>query len=142
MNNHTPEPWEKSERANGNWWHISAGNQAIAAVHAASKKRNEPYASMFEENARRIVACVNACRGIGTDGLEQHGLVSLLATQRDELLAALQRLISSDPHVEMFPTSELEICANNEALTPTLREQAASVIQARAVIAMVKGGAS
>ena len=58
------------------------------------------------------------------------------------MLAALKRLISSDPHVEMFTTSELEICANNEALPPTLREQAASVIQARAVIAMVKGGAS
>ena len=67
--------------------------------------------------------------------------VSELLTQRDELQASLQRLISSDPHIEMFPTSELEICANNEALPPTLREQAASVIQARAVIAMVKGGA-
>ena len=68
--------------------------------------------------------------------------VSELLTQRDELQASLQRLISSDPHIEMFPTSELEICANNEALQPTLREQAASVIQARAVIAMVKGGAA
>ena len=67
--------------------------------------------------------------------------VSELLTQRDELQASLQRLISSDPHIEMFPTSELEICANNDALPPTLREQAASVIQARAVIAMVKGGA-
>ena len=65
-----------------------------------------------------------------------------LTEHRDALLAALQRLISSDPHIEMFPTSELEICANNEALPPTLREQAASVIQARSVIAMVKGGAS
>ncbi len=67
--------------------------------------------------------------------------VSELLTHRDELMASLQRLISSDPHIEMITTSELEICANNEALTPTLREQAASVIQARAVIAMVKGGA-
>lgn len=65
-----------------------------------------------------------------------------LEQQRDELQASLQRLISSDPHIEMFPTSELEICANNEALPPTLREQAASVIQARAVIAMVNGGSA
>ena len=101
------------------------------------------------DDYRRARTCVNACQGIGTDELEQHGLVSAvgyelieLTKQRDELLTALQRLISSDPHIEMFPTSELEICANNEALPPTLREQAASVIQARAVIAMVKGGAS
>lgn len=68
--------------------------------------------------------------------------IDKIVEQRDELLAALQRLISSDPHIEMFPTSELEICANNEALPPTLREQAASVIQARAVIAIVKVGAA
>lgn len=53
---HTPGPWKRSEKADGNWWHIVAGNQAIATVHAASKKRNEPYASMFEENANLIAA--------------------------------------------------------------------------------------
>ena len=74
-----------------------------------------------------------AALGVQANNLEQH---------RDALLTALQRLISSDQHIEMFPTSELEICANNESLTPTLREQAASVIQARAVIAMVKGCAA
>ena len=84
----------------------------------------------------RMIAGLSATRNaleVQVDNLEQ---------QRDELLAALQRLISSDPHIEMIPTSELEICANNDALPPTLREQAASVIQARAVIAMVKGGAA
>ena len=55
------------------------------------------------------------------------------------LLSALQRLISSDPHIAMFPTSELEACTNNDALTPTLREQAASVIQARGAISIVNG---
>lgn len=53
---HTPGPWKRSEKTDGNWWHIGAGNQAIATVHAASKKRNEPYASMFEANANLIAA--------------------------------------------------------------------------------------
>lgn len=56
MSSHTPGPWAVSSRTDGNWWHIGAGNQAIAAVHAASKKRNEPYAGMFEANAHLIAA--------------------------------------------------------------------------------------
>lgn len=56
MTKHTPGPWGRSERPDGNWWHIGAGNQAIAAVHAASKTRNKPYASMFEANANLIAA--------------------------------------------------------------------------------------
>lgn len=96
---HTPEPWAMSTKVDGNWWHISAGNQAIAAVHAASKKRNEPYASMFEANARRIVACVNACAGWETIQLEAMELGSLkeslvrVMQQRDELLAAIEDFI-------------------------------------------------
>lgn len=53
---HTPGPWKRSDKADGNWWHIGAGNQAIATAPAASKKRNEPYASMFEANANLIAA--------------------------------------------------------------------------------------
>lgn len=56
MPKYTPGPWKRSERADGNWWHIGARNQAIAAVHAASPKRNEPYAGMFEANANLIAA--------------------------------------------------------------------------------------
>ena len=105
MSKHTPEPWVMSTKADGNWWHISAGNQAIAAVHAASKKRNEPYASMFEANARRIVACVNACAGVDTDLLEAGELdkPTMLVIQEnkdlkhrcDELLAALEDAVET-----------------------------------------------
>ena len=127
MSRHTPEPWPPF---------------IDVCEPATPHPDSNGIVCLGFDDYRRARTCVNACRGLGTDELQQHGLVSLLATQRDELLASLQRLISSDPHVEMFPTSELEICANNEALQPTLREQAASVIQARAVIAMVKGGVS
>lgn len=34
-----------------------------------------------KDNARRIVACVNACRGLPTEELEQKGLVAAVGTQ-------------------------------------------------------------
>ena len=50
-----------------------------------------------KENARRIVACVNACEGISTENLEESRPVKWLAEQygatikqRDELLEALR----------------------------------------------------
>lgn len=65
MTKHTPGPWEKSDRLNGPWWHISAqasgvgpgqGRQAIAAVHGESKRGALAYPEMFEANARLIAA--------------------------------------------------------------------------------------
>lgn len=137
MNNHTPEPWEKSEKANGNWWHISAGNQAIAAVHAASKKRNEPYASMFEENARRIVACVNACAGMETEHLENQAMLgetlldrfSLFKREADELAKQRYELLA-----------ELDIIhriASGSTMTHNMM-----VISKHCIAAKAKGGAS
>ena len=49
------------------------------------------------EDARRIVACLNALAGVSTEHLEQYGLpdfaqkISDLAQQRDKLLAALEK---------------------------------------------------
>ena len=48
-------------------------------------------------DARRIVACVNACAGIDTDALEQYGDGNLEAlfkmqSERDELLSALEEI--------------------------------------------------
>lgn len=49
-----------------------------------------------EANARRLAACWNACEGLSTEHLEQHGLpgfaqaISDLRAQRDELLEALR----------------------------------------------------
>lgn len=64
---YTKGPWEKSDRLNGPWWHISSqhtvggratlsGKQSIACVHGASKRGSLDYAEMFEANARLIAA--------------------------------------------------------------------------------------
>lgn len=93
---HTPEPWGINE-----WPQPDAsiaigaiGTPLIARVILRDVSINEQKA-----NARRIVACVNACAQITTDELESipptGGMlgprddVARIAKQRDELLSAL-----------------------------------------------------
>ena len=70
---------------------IRGGDATIVAV------RHRLPADVHEANARRIVACVNACEGISTENLEDNRPVKWLAQQynevikqRDELLEALK----------------------------------------------------
>jgi hypothetical protein len=63
-----------------------------------------------EANARRIVACVNACVGIPTENLE-NGCLTIevfdqMTKERGDLLAALQALRAVE-----FGHSEKDICA-------------------------------
>lgn len=84
------------------------------------------------ETARRIVACVNACEGVPTDVLEntvqrggalmyQQERRKAAEAQRDELLAALERLV-----LFTNPKPSNAVALNN----------------AHQVIARVKGGAA
>lgn len=98
-NQHTPEPWAVGtgyEQNDPGVFIFSEGKSRFGSVIVSSDV--EP----SEANARRIVACVNACRGLSTDDLEKSGLVSAvgyelqrLQVQRDELLSALKNLVSS-----------------------------------------------
>lgn len=48
------------------------------------------------EEARRIVACVNACRGLGTDELEMNGLMCAIGHQlidQDKIISDLKSAI-------------------------------------------------
>ena len=100
---HTPEPWEFGYGQTREFgmclgiglnsvpdWHVVAVVSPADSVNHAD-----------EANARRIVACVNACAGIETGHLEKYGLpdfaqkISDLREQRDELLAALKRFMDS-----------------------------------------------
>ncbi|MGL6255225.1 hypothetical protein ACSZMM_10460 [Aeromonas caviae] len=98
MSKHTPEPWV-----------IWNGGDGIMMYGAREPKRGGVALMCCNElvsgrtaiaNARRIVACVNACRGLPTDELEQKGLVAAVGTQlldverqRDELLTALDGVL-------------------------------------------------
>lgn len=73
MGKHTPEPWESHE------------HMVFQGEHGGFSLRNDRNNA---EDARRIVACVNACRGIPTEELEQKGLV---VASGDQLLEVEQQ---------------------------------------------------
>lgn len=93
-NQHTQEPWSIN-----NWTQPDSsiaiganGTPLIARVMLRDVSINEQKA-----NADRIVACVNACEGIGTEYLERFGGTSFndfkrVKGQRDELLNALHQI--------------------------------------------------
>ncbi|MFQ1917901.1 hypothetical protein ACK35P_10865 [Aeromonas veronii] len=100
---HTPEPWHLPP---GDMIFVSkvGGKGYVAKMMplGAPRDRKGLPTDISDEmcaNARRIVACVNACRGLPTDELEQKGLVAAVGTQlleadrqRDELLEALSEI--------------------------------------------------
>ncbi|MGL5497555.1 MAG: hypothetical protein ACRDCQ_11385, partial [Aeromonas sobria] len=84
MKKHTQEPWP----------HFIEWCEP-ATPHPDS----DGFVGLGFEDYRGAKACVNACRGLPTDELEQNGLVAAVGTQlleadqlRDELLAALEKL--------------------------------------------------
>ncbi|OZA27567.1 MAG: hypothetical protein B7X93_08820 [Hydrogenophilales bacterium 17-61-9] len=93
---HTAEPWSindwpqsRSEISIG-----AIGTPRVAIIPLRDVSINEQKA-----NARRIVACVNACAGISAENLEDNLPVKELALrynavlqQRDETLALLQEI--------------------------------------------------
>lgn len=99
--NHTKEPWWKECGTDI----VTQDGKFIATTHQPESMVGT---ELEYENARRIVACVNACAGIETDALERlHELYPMLfqewlntpdpvhdmvVEQRDSLLAAAKNL--------------------------------------------------
>lgn len=82
MSEHTPEPWAIAE-AFGGLIPIWSRVKWITNIHAVPEESSN--------NARRIVACVNACAGIPTETLENAKAVIEFTKQKDhdaEILCA------------------------------------------------------
>lgn len=101
---HTPEPWRIGETYD-NDGHLETvisamGDQAAVAV-ALDFGANNPH--MRAANCRRIVACVNALKGVPTEALEDGGQIRLAVdkqvakklAEHSQLLAALETLLAT-----------------------------------------------
>lgn len=98
---HTKEPWEFVEAIDN----FSSARIVEDCISGSIKGDGWHIARVWGdngagyENARRIVACVNACAGIDTLSLEAGGIgwlqtaCQLAYSQRDELLEALKRAV-------------------------------------------------
>ena len=107
---HTPEPW----RANAAQADIEGPDGEEVAVCYC----NDDDGSDAIANARRIVACVNACAGIPTEELESAGTIAVevkdemqdellhVIRQRDELLDVINHIVNE----VKLTSSQYELC--------------------------------
>lgn len=102
---HTPEPWAIHEDASGDIFISGSDHTYITEI-------GNPDEDGAAADARRIVACVNACRGLPTDELEQKGLVAAvgnqlleLERQRDDWQKALGTVLATIPVAEIIRAS-------------------------------------
>lgn len=106
-NKHTLEPWHLCEVENetGRIKHLVPVDAEKMSLLTIVENDQATFAAIYnDDDAQRIVACVNACAGIPTGALEdmvtpirQHLNsadihAAKLVKQRDELLAALEKL--------------------------------------------------
>lgn len=91
MSEHTKEPWSViAPSAKHECARIFAGTRYLGSIGNSDETEAQTVA-----NARRIVACVNACEGIPTSQLERatpYDTALFFKAQRDELLAALKEV--------------------------------------------------
>ena len=113
---HTKEPW--------NGKNIPLTASALERVGFYIVFTNNPATKdEAEANARRIVACVNACEGIPTGVLEKQGMVPIeqvthdIERQRDKLLATLEGL-TNDIHSLIYESSGVAGLHLNGDLAP------------------------
>ena len=131
---HTPEPWEVTDKR---FIRQSSGRRHVVARVVGSEE--------MEANARRIVACINACAGIPTEGLEKTRLGSdvllemhKISQQRDDLLATLKAVTSIAHCGGLSGMSDGEALIAIRRMTLPYFDKAATLEQHRAAIASVK----
>ena len=132
---HTKEPWITGRGLDSD--KIYALDTALVAVSD-------------KDNARRIVACVNACAGIPTADLERSGnsvtpifeMLIEARKQRDELLAALEMM--NRAYVNLMENGRDRIIMLGGECDPVdvMESNDPNLRESRAYIASVKGGAA
>jgi len=106
MTQHTPEPWHTVDHS---WEYTgiypSVGSRiAVCEINQSCTEDNQDeYESINDANAARIVACVNACAGVGNETLEKIASgemdgseifeLAKVKQQRDELQKELLSLV-------------------------------------------------
>lgn len=117
MSKHTKGPWRIVEGRTHGSLEVFSGDTAIAEIWRRGN------ASLEMANARRIVACINACEGFSAeelqgadlfkDSIESDAEIIALKKQRDELLESLQYWLPKETPFQ-HQTSDAVCRAHNE----------------------------
>lgn len=84
MDKYTPEPWKV--RKDGDEYYIEILSKYSGHLCQLGS------GCFSKEDARRIVACVNACAGIETETLESEGSIAEIITSKRKRIAELEAL--------------------------------------------------
>lgn len=84
---HTKEPWLTEQLENANGWWVLCDSEGVEIGSCDG--------GYEEDDAKRIIACVNACRGLDTKELEENGLVSAVGSELLRLEAINKELIEA-----------------------------------------------
>lgn len=113
MSKHSKEPWAIEDESTGTIYSKAVGSEYGYQIAICDHDMTDFPDDVIEDNARRIVACVNICAGISTEELEQqHDLVSaqLASEQADPA--------SPSPTLQTIPTEGLVwVCLNVEGMS-------------------------
>ena len=111
MSNHTPEPWYWHE--NDSYCEINSERDGQIVDSCASSCLGD--IDLGRANARRIVACVNACEGMEDPAAE----IAELKRQLDELLGLVKAVVyhsvpvtANGTRCAAFPWVEYEAIVN------------------------------
>lgn len=115
---HTKEPWKviNSDTNHGAYIEDDSGTTVCDLYFLQDVSEKVFHHDNAGANARRIVACVNACAGIETKTLEsfkEHSFTKALndvTEQRDNLLFWKETVINSSPLLERCLSAE-QLCA-------------------------------
>ena len=102
MSKHTPEPWFY-HRQGFSTVYIEARIRGGMLQEIAACGPCQDGTEQQDENARRIVACVNACRGLPTDELERKGLVAAVGVEPIGWISVKDRMPSDYDEVMIWP---------------------------------------
>lgn len=113
MNDHTKEPWDiidlrkDEENPIERISIVKIRNEKPIIARIQNTVSGNPLTKEDEENARRIVACVNACAGLSTEELEAYkhadllssGIENIVLKQRiKQLTDAIRKVVVAAAH--------------------------------------------
>lgn len=121
---HSPEPWWVDDDG------FIASGTGTEHVTVADPRMMPPGDDLMDDNAQRIVACVNACKGIDTELLEPKMLGNQIAAKMHALERG-QTLAQDLEDLLAFMGTVRDKLYNAESMSMDERRDLARLIEAR-----------